>query len=194
MINLIKTKMSETRTAIDSIIKDDKLVKEINAVAQIICNSLQKSGKVFFAGNGGSAADSQHLAAELVSKFYLERQGLAAEALSVNTSVLTAIGNDYGFERVFARQLEANAKRGDVFVGITTSGNSKNIVEAVKECKKKGIITVLFSGESGGMLRDMCDFVILAPSNDTPRIQECHILIGHIICEIVEKTLFKEAK
>lgn len=192
MINLIKAKLSETKTAIENIIKNDNLIKKIYEVAQIICNSLHNSGKVFFAGNGGSAADSQHLAAELVSKFYLEREGLAAEALSVNTSVLTAIGNDYGFERVFARQLEANAKRGDVFVGITTSGNSKNIVEAVKECKKKGVITVLFSGGKGGVLKDMCDFTILAPSNDTPRIQECHIIIGHIICEIVEKTLFKE--
>lgn len=192
MINLIKTKLTETRTSVDKIIKNDEFVKRIFEVSQVIINSLRHSGKVFFAGNGGSAADSQHLAAELVSKFYLERQGLAAEALSVNTSVLTAIGNDYGFERVFARQLEANAKRGDVFVGITTSGNSKNIVEAVKECKKKGVTTILFSGESGGVLKDMCDFVILAPSDDTPRIQECHILLGHIICEIVEKALFKE--
>lgn len=190
-MEIIQKKLHESCDVIGSIIGNNDLLNEIQKIAFVIIDALKKNGKIFFAGNGGSAADAQHLAAELVSKFYMERKGLAAEALSVNTSVLTAIGNDYGFDRVFARQIEANAKKGDIFVGISTSGNSKNIIEAVRECKKIDVKTIIFTGISGGLLKDICDVVFKVPSSDTPRIQECHILIGHIICEIVEREMFR---
>jgi D-sedoheptulose 7-phosphate isomerase len=146
---------------------------------------------VFFAGNGGSAADAQHLAAELESRFYLEREALASEALNTNTSVITAIGNDYNFDRIYARQIEANASRDDIFVGLSTSGNSVNIIEALVTSAANGLKTIGFTGESGGKMESLCCIIIKVPSNDTPRIQESHIMIGHIICEIVERELFK---
>lgn len=177
-------------TIIQRIINEQSIIEVIGQVAESFTQALNQGCKIFFAGNGGSAADSQHLAAELVSRFYMERKGLAAEALSVNTSVLTAIANDYSFERVFARQLEASAREGDIFVGISTSGNSKNIIEAVKKGKEIGMKVIGFTGCDGGALKDICDYALVIPSNDTPRIQECHILIGHIICEIVEKNIF----
>lgn len=189
MKTIIMKQLNSTQNLIEKIIEDKAIIEIIQNISTDIISALQKGNKIFFAGNGGSAADAQHLAAELVSKFYLERKGFAAEALSVNTSVLTAISNDYGFERVFARQLEANAKSGDIFIGISTSGNSKNIIEAVKKCKEIDVKVIIFTGNGGGVLKPLSDTTLEIPSNDTPRIQECHILIGHIICEIVEKEL-----
>lgn len=142
------------------------------------------------AGNGGSAADAQHLAGEFVSRFYFERPGLPSLALTTDTSILTAIGNDYGYERLFARQIEANGKEGDVFIGISTSGNSDNIIEALKTCREKDITTIGMTGEIGGRMTELCDYCIKVPSQETPRIQESHILIGHIICSIAEESLF----
>jgi D-sedoheptulose 7-phosphate isomerase len=160
--------------------------------AMEIVKSLRSGGKVFFFGNGGSAADAQHLAAEFTGRYLKERRALPGMALSVNSSSLTAIGNDYGFDLVFARQLEALGKQGDVAVGISTSGNSLNVVRALQVAKAMSMFTVALTGASGGILKNIADCAIAIPSEETPRIQECHILTGHIICEIVEEKLFPE--
>ncbi len=156
--------------------------------------SLRGGGKVLFCGNGGSAADSQHLAAELVGKFYLSREPLAAISLTVNTSSLTAVGNDFGYEEIFEKQMKGLGRAGDVAVGISTSGNSENVIRALDAAKTKGIVTVAFTGESGGKLADRVDYCLKIPSSDTARIQEGHITAGHIMCELVESALFAEAK
>ncbi len=163
------------------------LIKEVS----LKCVEVYKNGnKTLIAGNGGSAADAQHIAGEFVSKFYFDRPGLASIALTTNTSIMTAIGNDYGYEKLFSRQVQANGVKGDMFIGISTSGNSANVIEALKECKEKGIITVGLTGEKGGKMAEICDYCIKVPSNETPRIQEAHILIGHIICSVVEEAIF----
>src|SRR3984957_2207357 len=159
------------------------------AALQIV-KSLRAGGKVLFCGNGGSAADAQHLAAEFTGRYLKERRALPAMALSVNTSSLTAIGNDYGFDLVFARQLEALGNRGDVAVGLSTSGNSPNVIRALEAAKSKSIYTVALTGKSGGKLRNLADCALCMPSDETPRIQECHILTGHLICDVVEHVLF----
>ena len=145
-----------------------------------------------FCGNGGSAADAQHIAAELSGRFYTDRDPLYAEALHVNTSFLTAVANDYSYDVVYSRMLKGCGRKGDVLFAISTSGNSKNIVNAIEEGKKQGMITVGMTGESGGKMHDLCDYILRVPSNDTPRIQESHILIGHIICQLIEEQLFKK--
>lgn len=160
-------------------------------VATRVVESLSAGGKVFFFGNGGSAADAQHLAAEFTGRYLRERRALPALALSVNSSSVTAIGNDYGFDLVFARQLEALGTACDVAVGISTSGNSSNVIRALEVAKSKSMFTVALTGASGGRLGDVADCTIRIPSEETPRIQECHILAGHIICEIVENMLFE---
>jgi len=163
----------------------------IARAAMQVVKSLRAGGKVFFFGNGGSAADAQHLAAEFTGRYLKERQALPAMALSVNSSSVTAIGNDYGFDHVFARQLEAFGKEGDVAIGISTSGNSRNVIRAMEAAKSKSIFTIALTGASGGLLRDLVDCPICIPSEETPRIQECHILTGHIICEIAEEMLLE---
>ncbi len=163
------------------------LVKE---VALVTTEAYRNGNKTLIAGNGGSAADAQHIAGEFVSRFYFDRPGIPSIALTTDTSIITAIGNDYGYEKLFARQIQANGVKGDVFIGISTSGNSANIIEALKECKEKEIITVGLTGEKGGKMADMCDYCIKVPSNETPRVQETHILIGHIICAVVEESIF----
>ncbi len=170
-----------------SILNDAHLIDTIERAATAVVNAIKNGNKIIFCGNGGSAADSQHLAAELIGKFYFNRQPLPAVSLTVNTSIITAIGNDFGFDKVFARQLEGIGRTGDVLIGLSTSGNSENVVEAFRIAKKIGIKTVAFTGANGGVLKDFADILINVPSNDTPRIQEAHILIGHIICELVEK-------
>ena len=142
------------------------------------------------AGNGGSAADAQHIAAELVSRFYFDRPGLPSIALTTDSSMLTAIGNDYGYDQLFARQVQANGVAGDVFIGISTSGSSRNVVNALKVSKEMGLVTVGLTGETGGEMKALCDYCICVPSRETPRIQEVHILIGHILCAIVEEAMF----
>lgn len=159
-------------------------------IAEEIISAYRKGNKVLWFGNGGSAADAQHLACELVSKFYIERKALASIALTTNTSELTAIANDYDFDRVFARQVEALVSPGDVVIGITTSGNSPNVIEGIKEAKSIGAITVGFTGATGGRLKGWVDHLLTVPSEETPLIQEAHIMVGHIICYIVEKELF----
>lgn len=170
-------------------LENDSIIKAINDATTMVINALKAGHKVLWAGNGGSAADAQHMAAELVNKFRLDRPGLCSIALTTDTSILTSIGNDYGFQRVFARQVEAIGAAGDVFIGISTSGNSENLVLAGEECKNKGITSVALVGEKPCRM-DSFDLVIHVPSQDTPRIQECQTLIGHIICDLVEKSLF----
>jgi len=161
--------------------------EKIESAAKAILTSLKLGGKILVFGNGGSAADSQHFAAELVGRFKKERAGLAAIALTVNTSTLTAIANDYGYDVVFARQIEALGKKGDVAIGLSTSGNSKNVIEAFRKARKLGMATVGMLGRDGGKLKDECDIAIIVPSDDTPRIQEAHITIIHILCELIDE-------
>ncbi len=163
--------------------------KEIENIANIIITAYQAGGKVVLLGNGGSAADAQHIAGELVGKFMLERQALPAIALTVNTSILTSLGNDLGYENVFSRQVEALVTEKDVVIGISTSGNSSNVIAAIKAAKKKGAKTIGLSGGRGGKLAEIADLVLTVPSESTPRIQEAHITIGHIVCELVEREL-----
>lgn len=187
---MIEERILESIKVKEKIIGDRELIKRIDSAATKILECYKKGKKVLCAGNGGSAADAQHIVAELVGRFYLERPALKAEALNTNTSTITSIGNDYDYSKIFSRQIEANGDKGDIFIGLSTSGNSKNIIEAIKVCKEKGLIVIGFTGESGGQMKDLCDILINVPSKDTPRIQEAHITIGHIICEIVEKKLF----
>ncbi|MGP1515210.1 MAG: D-sedoheptulose 7-phosphate isomerase [Bacteroidales bacterium] len=174
------------------LLQDVNFIKRIEQSIDIIVNTYQHNGKVLFCGNGGSAADAQHLAAELSGRFYFDRPPLNAEALHVNTSYLTAVANDYSYDMVFERMVEAAGNKGDVLIGISTSGNSGNICKAMEKAKQKEMITIAFTGESGGKMRDIADILLNVPSKDTPRIQESHIMIGHIICEMVEKQLFEK--
>lgn len=172
------------------ILNDKDLLETITQVANVMTEACKSSNKVLVAGNGGSAADAQHFAGELVSKFFFDRPGLPAFSLATDTSILTAIGNDYGYDRSFARQIQAVGNKGDVFLGISTSGNSKNIVLAVEEAKKKEIITVALVGSKACMLDNLCDYVIKVPSDITPTIQESHLMIEHMICAIIENNIF----
>lgn len=172
----------------------DKYIDVIALIAEEIIKAYRNNKKVIWFGNGGSAADAQHLACELVSKFVLERDSIPSLALTTNSSILTAISNDYSFDRVFERQVEAFAVQGDVLVGITTSGTSLNVIKALKLGKKKGAVTVAFTGRHVDKLKNIADYVVSVPSKDTPRIQESHIMIGHIICYLVEKSLFNRKK
>ena len=177
-----------------NILMDGDLIKKIDLISQIVIRAYKSNKKVILFGNGGSAADAQHLAAELVNKFYLDRKSLPAIALTVNTSILTAIGNDYSFDQIFSKQLEGIGEEGDIAIGISTSGNSKDVIEGARKAKEKKLCTIAFTGKSGGKLNEIVDICINVPSDDTPRIQEAHIMVGHIICEIVEKELFKESE
>lgn len=174
------------------ILQDEELLNTLNTVAYLLVEVYKKGNKLLIGGNGGSAADAQHIAGELISKFYFDRHALPAIALTTDTSIITAIGNDYGYEKLFERQIQANAVDGDVFLGISTSGNSLNILRAVEECKRKGVITIGLSGKTGGRLKSICDYCICIPSECTPKIQESHIMIGHILCAIIEKELCRE--
>lgn len=165
-------------------------LKDIQAIANLCIKTLKQGGKIIFCGNGGSAADSQHLATELLVRFKKDRKTLPSIALTTNTSILTAIGNDYGYEKVFSRQLEALANKNDILIAISTSGKAKNVIEAVKKAKEIGIKTVAFTGESGKEFAKSCDLSVIVPSTNTARIQESHICIGHILCEIIEDIVF----
>lgn len=174
------------------IITDGHLQKIVAEVTDVIEKAFRDGNKVLFCGNGGSAADAQHLAAEFSGRFYIDREPLFAEALHVNTSYLTAVANDYSYDLIYSRLIKGCGRKGDVLVGLTTSGNSANIIEAFKEAKNKEMITVGLTGASGGKLKAESDYLINVPSTDTPRIQESHILLGHIICQIVEERLFPQ--
>ena len=172
------------------VLADENLLANTRKVADTIIECYRNDGKVLFCGNGGSAADAQHLAAELSGRFYYDRDPLNAEALHVNTSFLTAVGNDYSFDEVYARMVYAAGKAGDVLVALSTSGNSPNILKAAAAAGEKGMIVVAMTGASGGKLNSLCDILLNIPSTDTPRIQESHIMMGHIICELVESEIF----
>lgn len=167
-------------------------IPEIAQVAEVITNACRNGNTIFWFGNGGSAADAQHLACELVSRFFLERKALASIALTTNTSELTAIANDYDFDTIFSRQIEALVKPGDIVIGITTSGNSPNIITGIQKAKQIGAVTVAFTGTTGGKLRGKADYLLTVPSDITPHVQESHIMIGHVLCYLVEKELFSE--
>ena len=172
------------------ILKDETLLQTINNVVKVMVTALQNGNRIYFCGNGGSAADAQHLAAELSGRFYTDRKALPAEALHCNTSYLTAVANDYTYEVIYARLVEGLGNKGDILIGLSTSGNSANIVKAFETANAKGIITVGFTGTGGGKMKSLSNYLINIPSTDTPRIQESHILIGHIICQFVEENLF----
>ena len=172
------------------LLADESLVHQIQTVTDVITKAFQNGNAVYFAGNGGSAADAQHLAAEFSGRFYKDRKALPSDALHCNSSYLTAVANDYSYDVIYARLLEGLAKPGDVLVGISTSGNSGNIVKAFEMAKTIGVTTIGFTGQNGGKLKSLGDYLINVPSNTTPRIQESHILVGHIICELVEINIF----
>jgi D-sedoheptulose 7-phosphate isomerase len=174
------------------LIRNAEVVSVIAKVSELLVDTVDNGNKVLLFGNGGSAADAQHIAAEFVGRFAFDRPALPALALSVNTSCVTAIGNDYGFDLVFSRQIEALARPGDMAIGISTSGNSSNVLHGLSTARKMGLCTVALTGCAGGKLKNAAEYCICAPSNETPRIQECHILIGHIISELVEETIFHE--
>jgi D-sedoheptulose 7-phosphate isomerase len=198
--------MAESLTLLDALIQEkiiasikvkQALLKQSRLLAQIadeLIRAYRAGRKVILFGNGGSAADAQHIAAELAGRYYMDRKPLPAEALTVNTSILTAIGNDYGFEQIFARQVEALGNPGDIAIGISTSGNSPNVIEGIRAAKRKGMITIGLTGADGGQLKNEVDYCICVPSKDTPRIQEAHILVGHIWCELIERALFGDER
>lgn len=189
---IVRKRIEEHKKVVELLAEEAETLRTINKVGTLITNMYKQGGKVFFCGNGGSAADAQHLAAELVGRFYLERKALNAEALSANISILTSLANDYDYSMVYSRQIEAKGKKGDVIIGISTSGNSKNVILAFEKSKKLGMDTVLLTGNISkeSEILAYTDYLFRIPSVDTPRIQEMHILIGHILCEIIEKKLF----
>ncbi len=193
MIHFIEKELAKLAALIADIQADKALLNQVVQSAETIVTTLRNGGKVLIAGNGGSAADAQHIAGEFVSRFHYDRPGLAAIALTTDTSILTAIGNDYGYERLFSRQVQALGREGDVFVGISTSGNSANVIAAFEEAQKMKLTTIGFTGAKGGKMLDLCDITLRMPSTETPKIQEGHIAIGHIICGLVEAAMFPRA-
>lgn len=189
-LSLIKKNIQSSIAIKTNILDDQKILDQIELISQIIIKCYNQNGKVLFCGNGGSAADSQHLAAELSGRYYYDRPPLSAEALHVNTSYITAVANDYSFDVIYSRMIEAIGNKGDILIGLSTSGNSKNIINAFKQARSQGMVTIGMTGKQESSLTAVSDIIINVPSNDTPRIQEIHMLIGHTLCEIVEKEIF----
>ena len=187
----IKQIISASIDVKQQLLKDPTLLNTVQNVVSLITTAFQNNKRIYFVGNGGSAADAQHLAAEFSGRFYTDRKALPAEALHCNTSYLTAVANDYGYDLVYSRMIDGIGETGDVLVGLSTSGNSNNIINAFEVARKKKIATVAFTGSTGGKMKGLADHLINVPSNDTPRIQESHIMLGHIICQLVEEKLFK---
>lgn len=190
----IKDYLNESINVKTRLLNDEITIRKINKAFNLILESLDKGGKIIFAGNGGSAADSQHLAAEFVSRFMFDRPGLPSIALTTDTSVITAIGNDYGYELLFKRQLQALANNNDIFIGISTSGNSKNIINALEFCNEINIKSIGLTGSNKGIMNSLCSLTIEVPSNKTSFIQESHIAVGHILCMLVEEKLYGHLK
>ena len=188
MISEITVQLAAHRDVIARV--EQELTPRIAEMVELMVDTFQRGGKVLVMGNGGSAADAQHFVAEIVGRFKMERRGLPALALSTDTSILTAIGNDYGFDKVFSRQVEALAATGDLVIGISTSGNSPNVLSALELARETGCRTVGLLGKDGGSIKDVCDLALIVPTTDTPRVQEAHITIIHIVCDLLEKTLF----
>jgi D-sedoheptulose 7-phosphate isomerase len=191
MTNYALEYISETQCVMSAMLTDDILISTVIASANACIQCLQHGGKILLAGNGGSAADAQHIADEFVSRFAFDRPGLPAIALTVDTSILTAIGNDYGFENLFSRQVQAHGNKGDVFIGYSTSGKSPNILRAFEEARKQGLVCIGLTGNRGGPMQKLCDYLLEVPSGDTPTIQEGHLVLGHILCGLVENAIFK---
>ncbi|OJV55317.1 MAG: phosphoheptose isomerase [Bacteroidetes bacterium 43-16] len=191
MTQKIKDIIQRSISVKEQVLQDEPLIDNLNTLVEKITHTFKQGGKVLFCGNGGSAADAQHLAAEFSGRFYTDRDPLPSEALHCNTSYLTAVANDYGYDFVYSRLLKGMAKAGDILVGLSTSGNSTNIINAFEMAREMGVITAGFTGSTGGKMAGLCDILINVPSNDTPRIQESHIMLGHIACELVESNLFQ---
>ncbi len=190
MVNFIKSKIEASVKLKTSLLSNTDILNSVNSVVNDIVTCYKNGGKVLWCGNGGSAADAQHMAAELSGRFYYDRPPLFSEALHVNTSYITAVANDYSYDIIYSRLVEAMGKKGDVLIGLSTSGNSGNVIKALEKANAMGITTVAFTGESGGKIKGLSKYLINIPSSDTPRIQECHMLLGHTICELVEMNLF----
>ena len=187
---IVVNNLTESIKLKQRLLSDKHIIDSIITLSELIIDSYKNAGKVLFCGNGGSAADAQHMAAELSGRYYYDRPPLFAEALHVNTSFLTAVANDYSFEEVYERLVKAMGNKGDILIGLSTSGNSKNVINAMNQARILGMVTAGFTGIGGGEMKDYCDILFDVPSNDTPRIQECHISIGHSICELVERGIF----
>jgi len=187
----IKKIISNSIEVKNKILHDSKILNNIDCIVNKSVECLKNGNTIWWCGNGGSAADAQHLAAELSGRFYFDRTPLSSEALHVNTSYLTAVANDYSYDVIYSRYLNGCGKKGDIIIGISTSGNSKNIINAFQTAKEKKIITIGMTGETGGKMAQYSDYLLNIPSTDTPRIQESHIMIGHIICEFIENKMFK---
>lgn len=183
--------ISETQRVLSAMLADEALLSILEAAAEACIECLRRGGKVLLAGNGGSAADAQHIAGEFVSRFAFDRPGLPAIALTTDTSILTAIGNDYGFEKLFARQVQAHGNKGDVFIGYSTSGKSPNILRAFEAARSRSLVCIGLTGNRGGPMQEWCDHLLEVPSGDTPKIQEGHLVLGHILCGLVENAIFK---
>lgn len=190
-IEIIKGQIKDSISVKEKILGDEKLLEMIENAADIITKSYESGGKLLLCGNGGSAGDAQHIAGEMVARFRLERKALSAIAFNTNSSVVTAIGNDYEYNYIFERQVEAFGREGDVLLSISTSGNSESVVRAINKAKEMNISTVSLLGKDGGVCKGISDYAIIVPSDDTPRIQESHIMIGHIICDIVERRIYE---
>ena len=188
--DLIKRNISDSIATKENLLQDNLTIDTIVEISNLIIKAFKNGNKLLFCGNGGSAADAQHLAAEFSGRYYLNRAPLHAEALHTDTSFMTAVANDFSFDEVYSRLIEGIGKQGDILIGMSTSGNSKNVTKALEQAKKQGLTTICFTGEKGGEINTYCDLMIRIPSNDTPRIQECHLMLGHAICELVEKELF----
>jgi D-sedoheptulose 7-phosphate isomerase len=190
MIDFIKSKIEDSIIIKNKLLKNEIILSTLEQIINDIINSYKAGGKVLWCGNGGSAADAQHLAAELSGRFYYDRPPLFSEALHVNTSYTTAVANDYSYDIIYSRLVEAMGKKNDVLIGLSTSGNSQNVVKAIEKANQLGLTTVAFTGETGGQLKNISKYLINIESTNTPRIQECHMILGHTICEIVEMKLF----
>jgi D-sedoheptulose 7-phosphate isomerase len=191
MKEYIKNNIKESLESKEKLLNDEALIEAIEKVAKLCIEAYRQGNKILTCGNGGSASDAQHLVGELVGRYMIERNGIPAIALTANSTVMTALGNDYNFDEVFAKQVRAYGKEGDILIGISTSGNSKNVIEAFEEAHNMGVKTIGFTGETGGKLNGLADFLINVPSNSTPRIQEMHIMVIHIICGLIEDGLFE---
>ena len=191
MKDYISAQIAEAQSVMSAMLDDRTLSLAVEATAKTCIDCMQGGGKILLAGNGGSAADAQHIAGEFVSRFAFDRPGLPAIALTTDTSILTAIGNDYGYEKLFARQVQALGRRGDVFIGYSTSGKSPNILRAFEEARANGMVCVGLTGNRGGPMRELCDFLLEVPAASTPKIQEGHLVLGHILCGLVENAIFK---
>jgi D-sedoheptulose 7-phosphate isomerase len=191
MNSFITSQIAKTQHVMTTMLGDAQFLGKVEAAAHACINCMKNGNKILLAGNGGSAADAQHIAGEFVSRFAFDRPGLPAIALTTDTSIMTAIGNDYGYEQLFARQVQAHGQVGDVFIGYSTSGKSPNILKAFQEAGKRGLICIGLTGNRGGPMLELCDYLLEIPSSDTPKVQEGHLVLGHIICGLVENAIFK---